>query len=98
MKLKTELKTLLAARAITASELSKKSGVSKQTISDWMAGREPKRLTQVKKVADVLNVSLDELCFGSNTETLERKQNIEQLLTEQWVSGVFEVKFRRLKK
>ena len=101
MKLKTQLRTLLKLKGINAAELSRQSGVPKQSISDWLGGTMPRNIAHVKKVADALNVTVDELCFGGkNTDLVPSSQNadLDALLGDQWISGLFEVKLRRVKR
>ncbi len=90
MKLKEQLEYYLVIKGISASRLSKLSGVSKSTISDWLSGTNPRNISQVKKVADVFGVSLDELCFGK----IENIKNYQDEIN----AGVFEVVLRRIKK
>jgi transcriptional regulator with XRE-family HTH domain len=102
MNLKKQLSAYLKAKNISASELSRITGIPKQSISDWLAGSNPRDIRLVKKVADVFSVSIDHLFFG---EGVEEKQNQAPLVSvkvensgeEEWISGVFEGKFRRLK-
>ena len=97
MTLKTQLKLLLEQRNLSAAQLSRKAGVSPQVLSLWMKGADPKKMSQVKKVADVLGVSVDMLCFGTGVDNESQKvMELDALLGEQWVSGVFEVRFRRI--
>lgn len=99
MTLKSQLKYYLELRGLTAAELSRRSGVSKQVLSSWLAGSEPKKFSQVKKVCDVLEISLDHLLYGSGQDSDgQRVTEIDALLGDGWVGGVFEVRFRRLKK
>lgn len=94
MNLKTQLKTLMEYRELSASQLANKSGVSKQVISLWLAGGSPRKIEQIKKVAEILNTTVDNLCFGGGPQASIPK---DPQLTEEWLSGVFEVKVRRLK-
>ena len=59
------LKVYIERSQITAAELARRTGVPKQTISDWLAGTQPRNMVHVKKVADELGVSLTELFFGA---------------------------------
>ena len=68
MELAKILKELCDERGITISTLSKRSTVPQQTLHNWLSGVEPKNLTQVKKVADFFEVSLDYLCFGKEAK------------------------------
>ena len=99
MNLKSQLKLHLERRGMTAAELARKSGVSKQVVSHWLNGAKPKNINQVKKVADALGTTLDHLLFGSG-EDLERRRvtELDALLGDGWVSGLFEVRFRRIKR
>ncbi len=99
MTLKTQLKLYLELREMTAAELSRRSGVSKQVLSSWLAGAEPKKISQVKKVCASLGVSLDHLLYGNGQDDeSQRVTEIDALLGDSWIGGVFEVKFRRIKK
>jgi PAS domain S-box-containing protein len=64
VSLKNQLRFLLRVRGISASELARRAGVPKQTISVWLHGIIPKSIPQLRRVADALNVSLDDLCYG----------------------------------
>lgn len=99
MNLKNQLKTYLDYRGISAAELSRKSGVSKQVLSLWSGGAKPKNIEQVKKVADCLGVTLDYLLFGEGVDqTSERVTELDALLGDEWLTGQFEIKIRRIKK
>ena len=65
---------------MTAAELARRSGVSKQTISDWTAGIQPRSIPQVKKIADVFGVSLDSLLFGQETKASSHSYSNSTLL------------------
>lgn len=91
MQLKEQLNFYLELKDMTATKLAKLSGVSKSTISDWLTGTSPRNIEQVKAVANVLNVTLDELCFGKDENKLSD-------FREEINAGVFEVVLRRVKK
>lgn len=96
MNLKAQLRALLALRGMTPAELARKAGVSKQVISLWQGGAKPKNVEQVKAVADALSVSVDCLLFGEGDER-ENKVGLDALLGDEWVSGAFEIKIRRIR-
>lgn len=62
--LKENLNKLLKDRKVSLTELSRKVKVPKTNIHSWTAGANP-QLDQLKRVADVLQVSLYELAFGT---------------------------------
>lgn len=93
MELEKKLKVLLAEHDITIAQLSRATKVPRQTIDNWLAGQEPRSLTQVKLVANFFELSLDELCFGESP-----KQPSIQEFNEEINAGVFEVVLRRVKK
>lgn len=72
MNFKNELLYYLRLHQITASELSRRSGVSKQSISDWLAGVQPRSFSQVKKIADTFGVSIEALVFGQSGAVKEK--------------------------
>lgn len=100
LNLKSQLKTHLAHRGISAAQLARISGVPKQTISYWLGGGAPRKLEQLRKVAETLNTTIDELCFGDETAVNKQPKSAEPLdllFGEEWVSGFFEIKLRRIK-
>lgn len=66
IKLKYQLKRLLAESDITAAELARQTGVTKQSLSDWIGGIPPRNITAVKQVANFFGITVDELLFGNN--------------------------------
>ncbi|QLY25695.1 helix-turn-helix domain-containing protein [Bdellovibrio sp. KM01] len=99
MNLKQQLKYYLKDRGITASQLSKKASVPKQSLSGWLAGSNPRDVRQIKRVADVLGISIDHLMFGSGPEKGQEKvAPLDSLIGEEWFGGLFEVRLRRVKK
>ncbi len=99
MVLKQQLSKLLKQKGLSAADLSRLSGVSRQVLSLWMSGGQPSRIEQLKKVADVLNVSIENLCFGETAQvTPTTNPSSEPMPMDEWIGGFFEVKFRRIKK
>lgn len=98
MNLKKQLRLYLELNHMTAAQLARKAGVPKQSLSGWIGGSNPRDIKQVKKVADSLGVSLDNLMFGHGPDEQGQKHaEINALLGDEWIGGVFEVRFRRVK-
>jgi transcriptional regulator with XRE-family HTH domain len=98
MTLKKQLQFYLEKRDIAAAHLARRANVPKQSLSGWLAGSKPRDINQVKRVADYLGVSLDHLMFGIGDEAASAKgSDIHSLLNNEWVSGTFELKIRRVK-
>ena len=95
MKLKNILQSLIDDRGITITHLSKKTKIPAQTIHNWLAGAEPRGLTQVKALADYFGVSVDYLCFGKIPE-INNSKSFNQY-EDEINTGVFEVILRRVK-
>lgn len=95
MHLKANLKSILKEKGMSVTHLSKQSGVAVQTLHNWLTGLEPRNLSHVKRVADYLGISIDELCF-KNKPTLGTA-SIEEFKDE-INCGVFEVVLRKVKK
>ena len=99
MALKKQLKLYLNEKGMTASQLAKKSGVAKQSISDWLLGSNPRDIHQVKKVADVFKITVDHLMFEDGLSSDgDKVTELDALLGNEWISGTFEVRLRRIKK
>ena len=99
LNLKNQLLFYMKAYGITAAELSRRSKVSKQSISDWTAGVTPRSLFHLKRVANALHLTVDELCFGDASVSGEQRDGPQiSDRTDQglWLTGVFEGKLRRI--
>lgn len=97
MRLKHQLALYLERRDITAAQLSRKTGLPKALFSRWMAGQKPKDIDQVKKVADALGCSLENLLYGEGTEDkVSSIGDLGSLLGDEWCGGTFELKLRRV--
>ena len=101
MTFKKQLRLYLDTRGMSGSTLARAAKVPKQSISDWLSGTNPRDVRQVKKVADSLKVSIDHLMFGTGIEEAEAasdsKPNLTTLIGDEWITGRFEIKLRRLK-
>lgn len=99
LNLKRQLKLFLQNNDMTPAQLSRKSGVSQQVLSLWLKGADPKKMSQVKQVAEIFGVSVDHLCFGDGLDKEAQKiTDLEALMGDGWISGLFEVRFRRVLK
>lgn len=100
--LKDNLKRKLEDSGIRVPTLARKTGVPRQTISNWLEGQKPQNIEQVKLVADYFKISLDELCFGldlsavgkdgASTNSADVLKRYEQEIN----AGIFEVILRRV--
>lgn len=97
MTLKNQILYFLEQQDITASQLSRKAKVPKSNISEWLTGRKPKDFEQVKRVADALGTTLDNLCFGKGADKNIKSQSLDDMVEGEWLSGKFEIKIRRIK-
>ncbi|MBI4402898.1 MAG: helix-turn-helix transcriptional regulator [Deltaproteobacteria bacterium] len=92
IRLKEQLRFYLERGMMTAAELARKTGVPKQSLSDWLSGAQPRKLLHLKRVADLLGVSVDHLCFGEHPTDSGKASRKQEVTTCEWVEGVFEVK------
>lgn len=77
-------------------ELSKASKVPKQTLHNWLSGAEPRSVDQLKAVADVFDLTIEELCYGVKTQK-PKHAHLDEYENE-INAGVFEVVLRRVGK
>ena len=68
LKVSKIMKSLMEDRKETLISLSKKTGVPKSTLSEWLGNRTPNPL-QAIKVANYFGVSLHHLLFGSEDKS-----------------------------
>lgn len=65
---------------LTVAKLSRATQVSQKTLHSWADGKQPKKLIEVKRVADYFDVSLDYLLF--NVTKYEKKIVLEDIKEE----------------
>ena len=64
IKIGITLQSILKQQNLSLRELSKRSGVPYTTLQEWTGNRSPKNSHQVRKVANLLGVSMHFLFFG----------------------------------
>ena len=57
---------LLQKNGVTAYKVSKETGVTQSTLSDWKRGRSTPKSDNMKKIADYFGVSVDYLMTGKD--------------------------------
>lgn len=82
--LKDNLHCILKRQNMSLTELAKKAKVPKSNLHSWTTGANPK-LDQLKRVSDVLQVSLHELAFG---EVDPHEPTSEEILKELFTGDV----------
>jgi transcriptional regulator with XRE-family HTH domain len=99
LNLKKQLRFFLDRREMSAAQLARKAGVPKQSLSGWLGGSKPRDVLQVKKCAEVLGTTLDHLMFGEGENREQEKHTeLNALFGDEWISGLFEVRLRRVKR
>ncbi len=68
---------LLQENSVTPYRVSKETGVTQTTLSDWKTGRATPKTATLQKIADYFNVSLDWLTGSS-----ECRNRVENINTE----------------
>lgn len=55
---------LLKERNVTASDVSKATGIARSNFTDWKKGRTTPKLEKIQKIADYFDVSIEYLMTG----------------------------------
>jgi transcriptional regulator with XRE-family HTH domain len=91
------LRTIMNERDLTIVALAKQTGMAKSTISDWLGGSSPSDLSAVKRMSDVLNVTMAYLTTGENDRaqvaTLEMHDMFDNGVAHE---GVYRITFQKL--
>ncbi|MBY0515369.1 MAG: helix-turn-helix domain-containing protein [Bacteriovoracaceae bacterium] len=95
LKLAKVLNRLITKKRLSIKELSEMSGVPSSTIHEWANGRVPRDPIKTKKLADALEISLNQLLFDE--EDRKEPLQIEQIIKEDFVSGTFEITIKKVK-
>ena len=66
---------LLKERNVTAYRVSKETGITQSTLSDWKRGRSTPKSENMKKIADYFGISIDYLMTGKEQNDKEPRVN-----------------------
>jgi transcriptional regulator with XRE-family HTH domain len=68
-------------KGVTISQLSRLSGVKQPTLHGWTTGRAVKKIEDLKKICEVLNVSLYYMLFNRSDpyERLDQSKVLEEM-------------------
>ena len=97
MRFKENIQFLMASNDVSMTDLSKATSVPLSTLHGWTQGVEPKKIEQVKNVADFFGVTLDFIFYGIESEEIETENNFKKY-DEDIMAGVYEVILRPVKK
>lgn len=73
------LKNLMQERGVSAAVVSKACGIPKSSLSEWLAGRQPKLDASIVKLAKFFNVSVEFLVTGETPEEAIVKDLVNDL-------------------
>ena len=89
----------MVSKPINLTELSRETGVPKQTIHNWLCGTEPKTLDHVRSVAKYFGLTIEDLCYGDTDKAVKKVLKNPMLEHEEEImAGIFEVVLRRVKR
>ncbi len=63
---------LLKERNVTASDVSKATGIARSNFTDWKKGRTTPKLEKIQKIADYFDVSIEYLMTGEEKNPIVR--------------------------
>ena len=92
------LRDTLDTMDIKQSELARKTGITKTTISNYVNAKKMPQLSVVEKIADVLNVSVDYLLGRSNKTQKEDIFDISNLSSTEINEVKVYIEFLKFKK
>lgn len=92
MVMAKNLRKLIEEKRISITELSRRSKVPAKTIYHWMNGQQPRKMEHLFSIADVLEVTVEEL-FGREP----RKTNKVPDLIRELNLGKYEIVLRPLR-
>lgn len=74
------LRSLMNSKNLTMKELGELVGKSESSISYWLSGKVMPRISVIQKLADIFNITTDELIYGYKNDSLENyEENVEYL-------------------
>ena len=74
-----KLQSYLETHRLSLSELAERLEVPTSTVHGWLNGVAPKNILTIKRIANLMNKSLDELCFNETPKS--RHQDTDLVIT-----------------
>lgn len=93
MELAKNLNKLCAEKGMTLTQVARLSGVKQPTLHGWSTGRAVKKIDDLKKVCDVLKVSVHFMLYGTPDPHEQSNQLLEEIF-----SGDIRITLHRAKK
>lgn len=75
------LKNYLDKHNLSLKDLGQKLEVPTSTVHGWINGIPPRNIVTLKKIASLLECSMDELCFNEKSSESRKKEKGETNLT-----------------
>ncbi len=91
--LRHQLKAHLQSRRLSARQLALQAGVPYTTIANWLEGRMPRNVDQLKRVANFFGISVDVLCYGI---AAQEKMMPLVIPLQEGFSGLFELRLQKI--
>jgi transcriptional regulator with XRE-family HTH domain len=83
------IKNFREQKGISQSELAERLNVTIQAVSNWETGKTQPDIDTLRKIADILEVSIDELIYGNKiTNHVEHKHYHIQNITNKAGKGI----------
>lgn len=92
MMMAKNLRRIIEERRISVTELSRRSKVPAKTIYHWMNGQQPRKMEHLFSIADILEVTVDEL-FGRDSKKSGKTPDLVRELN----LGKYEIVLRPLR-
>lgn len=74
------LRKLMKNKNLTMKELGEMVGKSESSVSYWLSGKVTPRIGVIQKLADIFNITTDELIYGYKNDSLgDYEENVEYL-------------------
>jgi transcriptional regulator with XRE-family HTH domain len=78
-------------KQLSFTKLSRLSGVSKSTLHGWTTGRRVRDLSELQRVARILEISIHKLVFGESDPFEEKSEEKAQECLQEIFSGELHV-------
>ncbi|MCT4641297.1 MAG: helix-turn-helix domain-containing protein [Bacteriovoracaceae bacterium] len=87
IKIGDMLKELLNEQGLSLKDVEIKANIPHSTLYAWYENRQPKDIKKVKRLAELLDISIDELLFG---------REIKRKKCHRFYRGLFEVTIKEI--
>ncbi len=98
MTFSKNLKRYLETNKLSLKELADTLGVPSSTVHGWLNGIVPKNLITLRRISEIFNCTIDQLCFGEGVTSVSNETHLESDIVISLGDESFKIILKKIKR